>query len=116
MSACCVLETVGVEDGDAAAGEADQTVVGVVAQHLGAGLAGGARKGGELFVGEGDLRVPSAGQQGTGRGLGGGEGGQGGGDALGDGFEDAVGQALFEVGEAAAEDGGDAGGDSGVGE
>ncbi|GHB51252.1 hypothetical protein GCM10010306_051190 [Streptomyces umbrinus] len=82
-SARGVPEPFGVEDGDAPAGQAEQAVVGVVAQHLGAGLAGRADKGGELFVGEGDLRVASDRPQRACWGLG---GGQGGGDALGDGL------------------------------
>lgn len=77
-----VLEAFGVQDGDAAACEADQAAVGEVPQGLGAGLAGGAGQRRELLVGEGDLRVAPAGPQGSRLGLGGGEGGQGRGDAL----------------------------------
>jgi hypothetical protein len=89
-----------VKDGDPAAGQAEQAAVRELAQGLRASLAGGAGQGGELFVGEGDLRVAGPRPELGGGGVGaGGERGQGGGDALGDGLEDAVGQALFKGGK-----------------
>jgi hypothetical protein len=66
-------------------------------------------RGGELFVGEGDLRVAPDRPERACRGLDGGQSTEGGGVALGDGLEHAVRQSLFEVGQAAAKDRGDAG-------
>ena len=45
-----------VEDGDASAAEPDQSPFGVVAEHLGGGLAGGAGQCRDLLVGQYDDR------------------------------------------------------------